>query len=88
MCDQTKMAAVSTFAPSTMLTLTPAVAQADEQPPTSDTNAAVSEPVKDGAAAKVEEKRQTLLKDATNAHDKTREALTTSSTRSPTVSPG
>ena len=75
MFDQTKKAAVSTFALATMLALTPAFAQDDEQPPTSDTNAAVSEPVQDEATAKVDEKRKTLLKDATNALDKTKEAL-------------
>lgn len=75
MFDQKKMATVSTLALATMLTVTPAFAQDNEQPPTSDTNAAVSEPVHDEATAKVDEKRKALLSDATNALDKTKEAL-------------
>ena len=75
MFDQAKKAAVSTLALATMLTVTPAFAQDNEQPPTSDTNAAVSEPVQDEATTKVDEKRKTLLKDATSALDKTKEAL-------------
>ncbi len=76
MFDQTKpTTTVSTLALATMLAMTPAFAQDNEQPPTSDTNAAVSEPVQDEATAKIDEKRKTLLKDATSALDKTKEAL-------------
>lgn len=76
MFDQTKpTTTVSTLALATMLAVTPAFAQDNEQPPTSDSNAAVSKPVQDEATAKVDEKRKALLKDATSALDKTKEAL-------------
>lgn len=76
MFDQAKpMTTVSTLALATMLALTPAYAQENEQPPTSDSNAAVSEPVQDEASAKIEEKRKALLADATSALEQTRDAL-------------
>ena len=66
---------VSALALTTMLALPPAFAQETSQPPTSQTNEAVSEPVQDEATAQVDERRKTLLNDATRALEETEAAV-------------
>ena len=66
---------VSALALATMLALPPAFAQDTPHPPTSQTNEAVSEPVQDQATAQVDERRKTLLNDASRALEETESAL-------------
>jgi hypothetical protein len=66
---------VSALALTTMLALPPAFAQETSQPPTSQTNEAVSEPVQDEATAQVDERRKKLLDDATRALEETEAAV-------------
>ncbi len=66
---------VSALALTAMLALPPAFAQDTPPPPTSQTNEAVSEPVQDQAAAQVDERRKTLLDDATRALEETEAAV-------------
>ncbi|PVA05659.1 YfdX family protein [Thalassorhabdomicrobium marinisediminis] len=66
---------VSALALATMLALPPALAQETSQPPASQTNETVSEPVQDEATAQVDEKRKTLLEDATRALEETEAAV-------------
>lgn len=66
---------VSTLALTTMLTLSLAFAQETSQPPTSQTNEAVSEPVQDEATALVDERRKKLHNDATRALEETEAAV-------------
>lgn len=67
---------VSGLALSTVMALPPAFAQDTPQPPTSETNEAVSKSVQDEATAQVDEKRKKLLDDATRALEETETALT------------
>lgn len=67
---------VSGLALSTVMALPPAFAQDTPQPPTSETNEAVSKGVQDEATAQVDEKRKKLLDDATRALEETETALT------------
>lgn len=66
---------VSALALMTMLALPPAFTQETLQPPSSQTNEAVSEPVQDEATAQVDERRKTLLNDATRALEETQAAV-------------
>ncbi|SEM25113.1 YfdX protein [Roseovarius azorensis] len=68
---------VSVLALTSMLALPPAFAQETSQPPTAQTNEAVSEGVRDEATAQIDERRQKLLDDATRALEETETASTT-----------
>ncbi|TDL74873.1 YfdX family protein [Palleronia sediminis] len=66
---------VSSLALAAVLAVTPAFAQDTTQPPTSETNSAVSESVQDEATTQVDERRAALLNDATRALEETENAL-------------
>lgn len=72
---KTLASSVSALALTSMLALSPAFAQETSQPPTAQTNEAVSEAVQDEASAQVDEKRKKLLNDATRALAETETAL-------------
>jgi hypothetical protein len=66
---------VSVLALTSMLALPPAFAQETPQPPTAQTNEAVSEGVQEEAKTQIDERRQKLLDDATRALEETKAAL-------------